>query len=52
MKFVNYLEKISHISIYGLTSFMIFFIFFCAVFIWVLKSDKNEMKKISRIPLD
>lgn len=52
MKFINYLEKISNVSIYGLTSFMIFFIFFCIVLTWVLKSDKKEMTENSRIPLD
>ncbi|MFN5134676.1 MAG: CcoQ/FixQ family Cbb3-type cytochrome c oxidase assembly chaperone [Chitinophagaceae bacterium] len=52
MKFIHYLEKISNISIYGIASFLIFFIFFCAVLTWVFRSDKNEMKKMSRIPLD
>lgn len=52
MKFIHYLEKISDVSIYGLTSFMIFFIFFCAVLTWVWKSDKKQMKKMSELPLD
>lgn len=52
MKFIHYLEKISNVSIYGLTSFLIFFIFFCAVLTWVWKSDSKELKNISRIPLD
>lgn len=52
MKFINYLEKISGVSIYGLSSFLIFFLFFIAMFTWVMRSDKQEMKKISRIPLD
>ncbi|HLP35215.1 CcoQ/FixQ family Cbb3-type cytochrome c oxidase assembly chaperone [Lacibacter sp.] len=52
MKFINYLEKISNVSFYGLTSFLIFFIFFCAVFIYVLRASKKEMNERSRIPLD
>lgn len=52
MKFINYLEKISNVSIYGLSSFLIFFIFFCAVFIYVMRASKKEMNQRSRIPLD
>lgn len=52
MKFIHYLEKISNVSIYGMSSFLIFFIFFCAVFIYVLRADKKELNSISRIPLD
>jgi hypothetical protein len=52
MKFIHYLEKISNVSIYGLTSFLIFFIFFCAMVTWVWRSDKTKLKKISEIPLD
>jgi hypothetical protein len=52
MKFVNYLEKISGVDIYGLMSFAIFGLFFLAVLIYVIKADKKEIDKISRIPLD
>jgi hypothetical protein len=52
MKFIHYLEKISNVSIYGLTSFLIFFIFFCAVLTWVWKTDVKELQQNSRIPLD
>ena len=52
MKFINYLEKISNVSVYGLTSFLIFFIFFCAVFVYVLRASKKDMNESSRIPLD
>ena len=52
MKFINYLEKISNVSFYGLTSFLIFFIFFCAVFIYVVRASKKDMNECSRIPLD
>ena len=34
MKFIHYLEKISGVSIYALTSFMIFGLFFMAAMEW------------------
>jgi hypothetical protein len=52
MKFINYLEKISGIDIYGLTSLVIFVLFFLVMLTWVFKTDKNKIKEISRIPLD
>ncbi|MBC6490496.1 CcoQ/FixQ family Cbb3-type cytochrome c oxidase assembly chaperone [Flavihumibacter stibioxidans] len=52
MKFINYLESISGISIYGLGSLLIFSVFFLLVTIWAFKADKNLIDEISRIPLD
>jgi len=52
MKFINYLEKISGVDILGLSSFLIFFIFFLAMTIWILTTDKKLIKEISEIPLD
>jgi cytochrome c oxidase cbb3-type subunit IV len=52
MKFINYLEKISGIDIYGLASLTIFVLFFLVMLTWVLRTDKNKIKEISRIPLD
>lgn len=52
MKFVNYLEKISGVDIYALSSFLIFALFFIVMLTWVLKTDKKKIKEISRIPLD
>jgi len=52
MKFINYLESITGIGIYPLTSFMIFFVFFLGVTLYVIKADKNYLKKVSQIPLD
>jgi asparagine N-glycosylation enzyme membrane subunit Stt3 len=52
MKFINYLESITGVGIYPLTSFLIFFIFFLFVSLYVLKSDKNHIKEVSQIPLD
>ncbi len=52
MKFVNYLEKISGVDIYALSSFLIFALFFIVMLTWVLKTDKKKIKEISRLPLD
>ncbi len=52
MKFINYLEKISGVDIYGLSSFLIFALFFLVMLIWVIKADKSTIQEMSRIPLD
>ena len=52
MKFIHYLEKISGISIYGLSSFLIFGLFFLLMLVWAVKADKKMIDEISRIPLD
>lgn len=51
MKFIHYLEKISGVSIYGLTSFVIFGLFFLVMLAWVIKADKKMINEISEIPL-
>jgi hypothetical protein len=52
MKFIHYLEKISGVSIYGISSFLIFGIFFLLMLIWALKADKKMIEEIRNIPLD
>lgn len=52
MKFINYLEKITGVSIYPLISFTIFGLFFLMMLVWVIKTDKKRIYDISRIPLD
>ena len=52
MKFINYLESITGVDIYALSSFMIFFTFFVAMALWAWKADKRLMDKINRLPLD
>ena len=52
MKFINYIEKISGIDMYGLTSLLIFVAFFSLMIIWVFKTKKKTFNEISRIPLD
>jgi len=52
MKFLHYLEKITGVSIYPLSSFVIFGLFFLVMLVWVWRSDKKKIADISRIPLD
>ena len=51
MKFIHYLEKISGVSIYALTSFVIFGLFFLVMVAWCIKADKKMINEISEIPL-
>ncbi|MBI5372709.1 MAG: CcoQ/FixQ family Cbb3-type cytochrome c oxidase assembly chaperone [Sphingobacteriales bacterium] len=52
MKFINYLEKVSGVDIFGLTSLLVFFLFFVGMLAWVLLTKKKSFQEISRIPLD
>lgn len=52
MKFIHYLEKITGVSIYPLSSFLIFSLFFLLMLIWILRADKKKIREISRLPLD
>lgn len=52
MKFINYMEKVSGVDIYGLISLGIFVVFFLVVLIRVYKADKKKIKEISQLPLD
>ncbi len=52
MKFINYLESITGIGIYPLVSFLIFFLFFIGVTVFVIKADKQYIRRLSDIPLD
>jgi len=52
MKFINYLEKITGVDVYALSSFAIFFTFFVIMLIWALMADKKMITEISQLPLD
>ncbi len=52
MKFINYLERISGISIYPLASFLLFGLFFLLVIWIVIRADKKLIEDVSNIPLD
>jgi cytochrome c oxidase cbb3-type subunit 4 len=53
LKFVkHHMESISGIEIYPLISLVIFFVFFVALFYWVITAKKDYITKVSNIPLD
>jgi hypothetical protein len=52
MKFINYLEKITGVDVYALTSFGIFFSFFVIMALWAWKADKNFINEIENLPLN
>ncbi|MCB4798705.1 CcoQ/FixQ family Cbb3-type cytochrome c oxidase assembly chaperone [Neotamlana laminarinivorans] len=53
LKFVkNHMESITGIEIYPLISLLIFFIFFVALFWWVITAQKDYINTVSQLPLD
>ncbi len=52
MKFINYLSEIVNVEIYPLISLIIFVLFFVALIVYVIKSDKNYIQKMSDMPLE
>jgi cytochrome c oxidase cbb3-type subunit 3 len=50
MKFIHYLEKITGVSIYPLSSLLIFFLFFTMMTIWVVKADKGYLRAMKNMP--
>lgn len=53
LKFVKgNLESINGVEIYPIISLLIFFIFFAALFFWVISAKKAYIKEVSNLPLD
>ena len=52
MKFINYLDSITNIGIYPLTSLLIFFVFFIGVGIYIIKGRKEYFDQLSHLPLN
>jgi cytochrome c oxidase cbb3-type subunit 4 len=50
MKFINYLESITGVGIFPLTSLLIFFVFFTALLAWAFKADKSYINSMKQIP--
>jgi cytochrome c oxidase cbb3-type subunit IV len=51
MKFINYLESITGIGIYPLISFLIFFLFFTAVTVYLVRMGSAHFNEVSDLPL-
>ncbi len=52
MKFIHYLEKVTGVDIYALSSFAIFFTIFMIMLLWAWKADKKMIDEIRNIPLE
>ena len=53
LKFIkHHMETIAGIEIFPLISLIIFFVFFLALTIYVIKADKKVINEIANIPLD
>ena len=52
MKFINYLERITGVDVFGMSSFLIFFTFFIIMTLWAFRADKKLIDVLSNIPLD
>ncbi len=50
MKFINYLESITGVGVYPLTSLIIFFVFFTALSVWAFKADKDYIRSMKQLP--
>ncbi|MFN5347609.1 MAG: CcoQ/FixQ family Cbb3-type cytochrome c oxidase assembly chaperone [Bacteroidota bacterium] len=49
--FKQYLEQITDVGIYPMFSLLVFFVFFTALIVYVVKANKEELNEISRLPL-
>ncbi len=51
MKFINYLEKITGVDVYGMTSLLLFFIIFIIMGIYAFTADKKFIDAMKNSPL-
>lgn len=52
MKFINYLEKISGVSIYPVISLLLFTAVFVLVIIYAMRASRDTIAEMENIPLD
>lgn len=52
MKFSNYLEQITGVSIYPVISLVVFVAFFAGVIIWIYSIDKKEIEHMENLPFN
>lgn len=46
------LQSIDGVSIYPIISLIVFVVFFAAILIWMIKVDKNYIKKMEKLPFE
>lgn len=53
LKFIkDHMATIEGIEVYPILSLSIFFLFFMALFWWVVKTSKEHIKEMRELPLD
>jgi hypothetical protein len=52
MKFINYLEGISGVSIYPMFSLLVFFIFFVVLIYFVVRMNKTTIQELKSMPFE
>lgn len=53
LKFIkDHMATIEGIEVYPILSLSIFFLFFMALFWWVVKTNKEHIKEMRELPLD
>lgn len=52
MKFIHYIEKVSGVSIYGLSSLLLFTAVFGVMLWYAVRADKRLIDEIRQMPLD
>jgi len=50
--FKQIFESMSDISIFGMIAMILFILIFIGVIVWVIRADKNYLKKMENMPLD
>lgn len=50
--FKHYFERIENVEIAPVISLILFFVLFIGILIWVLRADKNYIKKMKNLPFD
>ena len=49
--FKQYLEQIKDVGFYPMFSLLVFFVFFTALIVYVVKANKEVLNEISKLPL-
>ncbi len=52
MKFINYLEKISGVSIYPVISLVLFMALFIVVVIYAMRTSAESISEMENLPFD
>ena len=46
------LQSVEGVSVYPIISLIVFVLFFVIILVWMLKVDKNYIKKMENLPLE